>query len=237
MWKFYEVSTNTENFVKIGARQIYNAKVSPVLGFVPSVLWRCWLGDGKGIRPVKTEWWGAGMVICLKRGADLHMARLMPLLLTVSCFSKIQIGFTFLVLAHLGSPGKGPLNGCVCVCWGPKYPPVHRWEQKLVWRSRLGAVCCPRGAKNLKIDPWHNTAACTLHNAGGNNQLNHYVTGVKMQMKYFIMKLLRLIALTDFRCVMYALYDEIYIHLGLLLYLPSHLLTAIFIMIKELAIL
>ena len=39
---------------------------------------------------------------------------LMPLPLTVSCFSKIQIGFTFLVLAHLGSPGKGPLNGCVC---------------------------------------------------------------------------------------------------------------------------
>ena len=53
------------------------------------------------------------MVICLKRGADLHMAQLMPLPLTVSCFSKIQIGFTFLVLAHLGSPGNGPLNGCV----------------------------------------------------------------------------------------------------------------------------
>ena len=44
------------------------------------------------------------------------MARLMPLSLTVSCFSKIQIGFTFLVPAHLGSPGKGPLNGCVCRC-------------------------------------------------------------------------------------------------------------------------
>ena len=56
------------------------------------------------------------MVICLERGADLHMAQLMPLPLTVSCFSKIQIGFTFLVPAHLGSPGKGPLNGCVCVC-------------------------------------------------------------------------------------------------------------------------
>ena len=40
----------------------------------------------------------------------------MSLPLTVSCFSKIQIGFTFLVPAHLGSPGKGPLNGCVCVC-------------------------------------------------------------------------------------------------------------------------
>jgi len=54
--------------------------------------------------------------ICLERDADLHMAQLMPLSLTVSCFSKIQIGFTFLVPAHLGSPGKGPLNGCVCVC-------------------------------------------------------------------------------------------------------------------------
>ena len=56
------------------------------------------------------------MVICLERDADLHMVQLMPLPLTVSCFSKIQIGFTFLVPAHPGSPGKGPLNGCVCVC-------------------------------------------------------------------------------------------------------------------------
>ena len=55
------------------------------------------------------------MVICLERGADLHMTQLMPLPLTVSCFSKIQIGFTVLVPAHLGSPGKGPLNGCVYV--------------------------------------------------------------------------------------------------------------------------
>jgi len=46
----------------------------------------------------------------------LHMAQLMPLPLTVSCFSKIQIGFAFLVPAHPGSPGKGPLNVCVCVC-------------------------------------------------------------------------------------------------------------------------
>ena len=61
----------------------------------------------------KTEWWGAGMVVCLERCADLHMAQLMPLPLTVSCFSKIQIGFTFLVPAHPGSYGKGPLNVCV----------------------------------------------------------------------------------------------------------------------------
>ena len=55
------------------------------------------------------------MVICLERGADLHMAQLMPLPLTVSCFSKIQLGFTFLLPAHLGIvPDKGPLNGYVC---------------------------------------------------------------------------------------------------------------------------
>jgi len=46
------------------------------------------------------------MVICLDRGADLHMAQRMPMLLTVSCFSKIQFGFTFLVPAHSGSPGQ-----------------------------------------------------------------------------------------------------------------------------------
>ena len=62
----------------------------------------------------KTECWGTGVVICLERGADLHMAQLMPLPLTVSCFSKIQIGFTFLVLAHLGSHGKRAVKR-VCV--------------------------------------------------------------------------------------------------------------------------
>ena len=57
------------------------------------------------------------MVICLERVADLHMAQLMPLPLTVFCFSKIQIGFTFLVPAHPGRlvPDEGSLNGCVCV--------------------------------------------------------------------------------------------------------------------------
>jgi len=49
------------------------------------------------------------------------MAQLMPMSLTVSCFSKIQIGFSFLVPAHPGSPGKGPLNGCVCVSMGTAY--------------------------------------------------------------------------------------------------------------------
>ena len=57
------------------------------------------------------------MVICLELGADLHMAQLMPLPLTVSCFSKIQIGFTCLVPAHLGILGKRVVKQvCVCVC-------------------------------------------------------------------------------------------------------------------------
>ena len=54
----------------------------------------------------KLEWWSTGMVIGLDRDADLHMAQLMPLQLTVSCSSKIQIGFTFLVPAYPGCPGK-----------------------------------------------------------------------------------------------------------------------------------
>jgi len=59
-----------------------------------------------------------GVVVCLERGADLHMAQLMPLPLTVSCFGKMQIGFTFLVPAHPGSPGQRAVKRvCVCVSY------------------------------------------------------------------------------------------------------------------------
>ena len=58
------------------------------------------------------------MVICLERGADLHMAQRIPLPLTVSCFSKIQSSFTFLVPAHLGSPRQRAIKRvCVCVAF------------------------------------------------------------------------------------------------------------------------
>ena len=74
---------------------------------MPPVHRCCWLGGRKGIRPVKRlERWAAGVAICLEHSADLHTTQLMPLSLTVSCFSKIQIGFTFLVLGHLGSPAQ-----------------------------------------------------------------------------------------------------------------------------------
>ena len=54
------------------------------------------VGRQEGHQACKTlEWWGAGMVICLERCADLHVAQLIPLPLTISCFSKIQIGLPF----------------------------------------------------------------------------------------------------------------------------------------------
>jgi len=61
------------------------------------------------------------VVVCLERGADLHIAQLMPLPPTVSCSSKIQIGFTFLVAAHLGSPGQRAVKRvCKRVCYNLK---------------------------------------------------------------------------------------------------------------------
>jgi len=85
--------------------------------------WLALLGMPMNIHSVKTNafiilyyrwvvgcWHGC----LLGASADLHVAQLIPLPLTVSCFSKIQIGFTFVVLAHPGSPGKRPLN-VVCV--------------------------------------------------------------------------------------------------------------------------
>jgi len=80
------------------------------------------------------------VVICLERDADLHMAQLMPLSLTVCCFSKIQIGFTFLVPAHPGSPGQRDVKR-VCVC-------VYEYdcllnEPKVAYRSKLSSICLP----------------------------------------------------------------------------------------------
>ena len=82
---------------------------------VTSVLWRCWLGGRKGIWPVKTEWWDAGIVICLERGADLHMAQLIPLPLTL-LLQWNPISFTFLALVYPRSPRKWLLNVCIYVC-------------------------------------------------------------------------------------------------------------------------
>jgi len=66
-----------------------------------------WQKRASGLQ--KTEWWGAGMVICLERDVDLRMVQMMPLPSQspiISCFVYIQTGFTFLVLAFPGCPGK-----------------------------------------------------------------------------------------------------------------------------------
>ena len=87
--------------------------------FLPSVLWRCWLGGRKGVRPVKNcavECWRgylSGVRCRLAYGPDDATATL--------CFSEIQIGFTFLLLAHLGSLWQRAINVggvgvFVCVC-------------------------------------------------------------------------------------------------------------------------
>jgi len=83
----------------------------------------------------KTQWWGAGVVVRLERGADLHMSQLMPLPLTVSCFSKIQIlpfwhRLTRVVL------DKRPLNGCVCVLF------IYYMNIQNVSSSRLYTTGC-----------------------------------------------------------------------------------------------
>ena len=93
--------------------QIFQTAVTKHVAFFALTLLVGWQEGHPACK--KLEWWGTGMVICLERDTDLHVAQLMPLLLAVSCFSKIQIGFTFLVLAHPGSPGKGAVKR-VCVC-------------------------------------------------------------------------------------------------------------------------
>jgi len=83
------------------------------------------------------------MVICLERGAELHMAQLMPLPLTVSCFSKIQISFTFLVPADLGSPRKRAVKrACVRVLMADNLGKGAVKSQGKCWRISLYLENC-----------------------------------------------------------------------------------------------
>ena len=65
------------------------------------------LASGRASGLQKIEWSRAGVVICLQLGAnDLYMVQLMPLSPIISCFIKIEIGLTSLVVAYPGCPGK-----------------------------------------------------------------------------------------------------------------------------------
>ena len=91
-----------------------SANLVPVFVTVPSVLWRSWLGGRKGVRPVKTEWWGVLAWLSLWSKMQTYIWSSWCHCHSLSCFSKIQIGFTFLVPADLGSPGKRAVKQ-VCV--------------------------------------------------------------------------------------------------------------------------
>ena len=87
----------------------------------------------------------------MERGADLHTAQLMPLPLTVSCFSKIQIGFTFLVLAHPGSPGQRDVKRvCVCVV--------------VVLQTKMFSITFSMHCNDSKTEKWSVTSGQIDHN-------------------------------------------------------------------------
>jgi len=136
----------------------------------------------------KTEWWCAGVAICLECSADLHMVQLMPLPLTVSCSSKIQIGLTFLVLAHPSSPRQRAVKR-VCVCTNRKE--IERFYihctktimlknelPSVLWRCWLGGRKGIRPVKNWVVGCWLGYLAgarCRLAYGPADATVTHYL--------------------------------------------------------------
>jgi len=86
---------------------------------LPSVLWHCWFGVRKSNRPVKSEWWGVGVVICPERDADcLNTVQLMPChpntLSSLASF-KSRLVLPFWYRLNQVVLEKRPLNGCSVV--------------------------------------------------------------------------------------------------------------------------
>ena len=120
------------------------------------------------------EWWGAGVVICLERGADLHMAQLMPLPLTISCSSKIQIGFTFLVPAYPGSPGKSAVKRvCVCVSTAAAYC-IHNVSGVKTTQHYQNTSRSDRIISKSKLPPFHKPQ-CIENRTGSNGTKKHHL--------------------------------------------------------------
>ena len=105
------------------------------------------------------------MVICLERGLDLHTAQLMPLPLTVSCFSKTQTGFTFLILAHPGSPGKRPLNGRVFQWEVPLFLEVPEFPYNTVYDTYMET-------RPTASSPWSECTGCHQQGHAGSKTLH-----------------------------------------------------------------
>jgi len=148
-----------ENYVTFTCKMSFYAHFisykESLKSLVPSVFWCCWLGSRKGIWPVK-NWvmgpWDAGVLTRLERDADLHMAQLMPLPLTISCSSKSRLVLTCLVLPFwylltqvdpdIFQKSSKTVCVCVCVClWQWNNGQTSRVESRLFsWRFRVYAV-------------------------------------------------------------------------------------------------
>jgi len=118
---------------KTVVRTVYgNSECFEVKVGLPSVLWCYWLGGRKGIQSVKTEWWSAGVVICMGRGADLHMVQFSWCHGHYFLLQWVQISFTFLVLAHSGNPGQRAIKWVLLLFICTKVQP---WVHCYLWLS------------------------------------------------------------------------------------------------------
>jgi len=110
----------------------------------------------------KTEQSGAGVVICLERDADLHMAQLMPLPLTISCSVKSRLVLPFWYRHTRVVPEKGPLNVCVCVYHNDLYlkdspmnlTPTENSSTALYVKELLPALQCLNPAVHMHNFHW-----------------------------------------------------------------------------------
>jgi len=123
-----KISTNTRIALSLGdswascwlllclvrmSQHLLSLFLDVIVNFMPSVLWHCWLGGRKCIRPVKN--WAVGCWCGYLSGARWRLAYGPADATATHCLSKIQICFAFLVSAHLGSPGQRAIQR-VCVC-------------------------------------------------------------------------------------------------------------------------
>ena len=129
---------------------------------LPSVLWRCWLGIRKSVRPVKNmEWWDVGMVICLQRGAnDLLMVQLMPLLTRHLLLQQSAEWFILLAPAYPGFPGKKAIKRlCVCATYlqkPRKKACKSRAECMFTFSYPQVSQCCNKySSETIIVNGWH----------------------------------------------------------------------------------
>ena len=138
--------------------------------FLPSVLWRCWLGGRKGIRPVKKL--SVGVLAWLSVWSEVQTC-IWPSWCHCHSLSlaSVKSRFSFLVVAHSGSPGQRVvkwvfifyllplLPSVLWCCWlgsGKGIWPVKNWAVGC-WNGYLSGVRC-----RLAYDPAGATATHCL---------------------------------------------------------------------------